>query len=499
MMDKKFLIDNVILPIEAKGGKAYFVGGCVRDEQIGLEPNDYDIVTDLTPSQLHNVFSKFSNVSTNAEQFGVTMPLIKNEEIEIATFRKDLTKGRHPQISLEASIEEDAARRDFTINALYEDKDGNILDPTGFGLSDIKKNTLRFVGNARDRLSEDPLRAYRFMRFASKGFDSAYSVKELMELGKGIDYSGVSKERKLKEIKKIFSSKYFLPNSYVYAIGLYLGIFEDIGLKEIFANMSNVAQSFQWHAEGCVVENEKGEMIKGETVKDFSKVKPVFQGSVYDHTCRVWEKMNLELFHSDKEYTEEKRFILTLSAILHDIGKTCWKEMKENTWKWGENTWSEKVPKVATHDVLGAPMAEEFCKKLGLSNIETETVKAVVRQHMNAHRLSSHKRKFDILEFVHQPHFEEIMLVSKADDLGSISTIPNDYPGYENIIKDPRVVECINTEMPKPVLTGNDLIERGLKPSSLFKKMLHVAYRHQYEYGETDKNKLFNFVKNIKE
>jgi hypothetical protein len=49
------------------------------------------------------------------------------------------------------------------------------------------------------------------------------------------------------------------------------------------------------------------------------------------------------------------------------------------------------------------------------------------------------------------------------------------------------------------VLTGNDLIERGLKPSSLFKKMLHVAYRHQYEYGETDKNKLFNFVKNIKE
>ena len=109
-MDKKDLIELVIKPIEAKGGKAYFVGGCVRDALLNKEPNDYDITTNFTPARLHTVFKKFSNVSTNAENFGVTMPIINGEEIEIATFRKDLTKGRHPEVSLEASIEEDASR-----------------------------------------------------------------------------------------------------------------------------------------------------------------------------------------------------------------------------------------------------------------------------------------------------------------------------------------------------------------------------------------------------
>jgi hypothetical protein len=91
------------------------------------------------------------------------------------------------------------------------------------------------------------------------------------------------------------------------------------------------------------------------------------------------------------------------------------------------------------------------------------------------------------------------MLVSKADDLGSISTVYNDMPSYDEIMNDPRVKECINTPMPKPILTGDILIEHGLKPSPLFKKMLRVAYRHQYEIGETDKERLFNFIKNIKE
>ena len=75
----------------------------------------------------------------------------------------------------------------------------------------------------------------------------------------------------------------------------------------------------------------------------------------------------------------------------------------------------------------------------------------------------------------------------------------NDFSDYDKIMSDPRVIECINTPMPKPILTGDDLIAGGLKPNPLFKKMLRVAYRHQYEDNEIDKKRLFNCVKNIKE
>ena len=171
-MDKQDIKDLVMRPIIDKGFDIYFVGGCVRDKLLGQEPHDYDLVTNAKPEDLHQVFSQFSNVSKNSEQFGVTIPLIKKgdqiEEVEIATFRKDITEGRHPEVSLDASINEDASRRDFTINALYEDIDGNVLDPTGFGKEDIKNKIIRFVGHADDRIREDPLRALRLIRFVSK-------------------------------------------------------------------------------------------------------------------------------------------------------------------------------------------------------------------------------------------------------------------------------------------------------------------------------------------
>lgn len=172
-MTKQDIRNLVMAPIKWAGFDVYFVGGCVRDKLLGKTPHDYDLVTNAKPEDLHKIFSKFSNVSSNSEAFGVTMPLVgysddQLEEIEIATFRRDVTSGRHPEVSLDASIEQDAGRRDFTINALYESMDGEVLDPTGYGLYDIEHKILRFVGNADDRIAEDPLRALRLIRFESK-------------------------------------------------------------------------------------------------------------------------------------------------------------------------------------------------------------------------------------------------------------------------------------------------------------------------------------------
>lgn len=109
-------------------------------------------------------------------------------EVEIATFRKDVSKGRHPEVSLEATLEEDASRRDFRINAMYEDKDGNIVDPFN-GQKDIEQKALHFVGDPKERLEEDPLRAFRFVRFLAKtGFTAAYDTEEIKRACEGLDF-----------------------------------------------------------------------------------------------------------------------------------------------------------------------------------------------------------------------------------------------------------------------------------------------------------------------
>lgn len=165
-------------PVMEAGFEIYFVGGCVRDSLLGKEPHDYDLTTNASPEDLHKIFRRFSNVSANSEAFGVTIPLITDkdgntEEVEIATFRRDTSLGRRPTVALTGvSIVEDAARRDFTINALYEGITGNCEDPTGKGLDDIRKGIIRFCGRAQDRIDEDPLRVLRLIRFVSKlGFE----------------------------------------------------------------------------------------------------------------------------------------------------------------------------------------------------------------------------------------------------------------------------------------------------------------------------------------
>ena len=506
---KQELINKVLLPIEEAGFKVFFVGGCVRDKLLGLEPHDFDITTDAKPEQLHHIFSKFSNVSKNSERFGITMPLVeingKIEEIEIASFRKDLSKGRHPDVNLDVSIEEDASRRDFTINALYEDKNGKIIDPSGFGLNDIKTYTLRFIGDPKERLSEDPLRAFRFVRFlAQKGFSNPYTSPEMVKMSSGIDFSGVSKERKLKELKQIFAGRFFTHDSVAFQAGIDLKVWEDIGLQQIFDEMDTIEQSWKWHAEGAIFLNPEGKEEWIWEQKDFRGYTPIEHGTVLAHTLNVWKEMNKILYHNTAieitkvNFDEEKRFLLTLAAILHDIGKTKPIGFKTNTFQWGDKTYEEEVPKVSTHDIIGVPLAEKFCKDLCLSNDEIKFITTLVGQHMNAHKFADTKHKFKILEFVHQPLFKEIMLLAQADDRGSIETVVNDVNSPEKNLSLPIVVECMNTVMPNPVLTGNDLISFGEKPNSLFKKKLEVAYRVQIEQNINNKKLLYSIVKNIK-
>lgn len=147
----------------------YLVGGCVRDSFLGGDIKDYDIVTDVHMDISAPMFEKNGwKVKECGEAFLVLNISKDGEQYEIANFRKDgvYLDGRRPTEVEVGTIQEDAMRRDFTINALYENPiTGQILDPTGRGLSDIKNKVLRFIGNPKERIQEDALRVFRFYRF----------------------------------------------------------------------------------------------------------------------------------------------------------------------------------------------------------------------------------------------------------------------------------------------------------------------------------------------
>lgn len=516
---KKYLIEKILKPIEAAGFKAYFVGGCVRDEIMGKEPHDFDICTNATPEQLHTIFDKFSNVSKNAEQFGVTMALIPTPvqaddltqtymEVEIATFRKDETKGRHPVIGFTTDLVEDASRRDFRINAMYEDKDGNIIDPFD-GQKDIEQKALRFVGDPKDRLSEDPLRAFRFVRFLAKtGFTAAYGTEEIKKACEGLDFSEVSKERMLKEFKQILAGEFFNYRSEAFHFAYCTRVFEVVGLLDIFDKMDLIEQAWRWHSEGAIFEdaNHKSFMVDKRNM-DLHGCKPIDHGSVLMHTFLTLDAMH-EIIWGDENIPElkmdfkdeELRFLLVLGALLHDIGK-CYcshQGIKHHEWEFEGEKYEEDIPKVSDHPQTGLAPAEEFCRNLKMSNDEIHFICSIVAHHMDAHELSAKKHFHDILEFVHHPKFKEIMLIALADEKGGVKIAGFDPRGcVAEIMKDERVIKAMSMDIPEPVLTGNDLIEFGRKPGPLFRKMLDVAHAIQIDQGITDKKMLYRMVKNV--
>lgn len=148
------------------GHQALFVGGCVRNALLGAAVGDIDIATDATPDRVTELATKagLKAVPTGFDHGTVTV-VAAGRPYEVTTFRKDVqTDGRHAIVAFSSQITEDAARRDFTMNALYALPDGTVIDPLG-GLSDLQARRLRFVGDADQRIHEDYLRILRFFRF----------------------------------------------------------------------------------------------------------------------------------------------------------------------------------------------------------------------------------------------------------------------------------------------------------------------------------------------
>src|SRR5687768_2488329 len=157
----------VVRRLRDAGHVAYFAGGCVRDALLGLEPKDYDVATDAPPDRVRELFPRTQAVGA---AFGVILVRQGRSQIEVATFRKDLAyaDGRRPEGVVFSTAEEDAKRRDFTINGMFFDPiEEKVIDYVG-GQRDAVDRVLRAIGLADERFAEDHLRLLRAIRFAAR-------------------------------------------------------------------------------------------------------------------------------------------------------------------------------------------------------------------------------------------------------------------------------------------------------------------------------------------
>jgi poly(A) polymerase len=195
---------EIVQELRGAGHRAYFAGGWVRDYLLGIKSQDIDIATDADPDEIVSIFPEHVLVGA---QFGVVLVLYKDFQFEVATFRKDLAyeDGRKPsEVSLKSSPEEDALRRDFTINGMFFDPvTETVYDFVG-GKADLEKKVIRTIGKPEERFSEDRLRMIRAVRFAFRfGFSLDEDTKRAIRELSATLLPAVSMERIWQELNKM--------------------------------------------------------------------------------------------------------------------------------------------------------------------------------------------------------------------------------------------------------------------------------------------------------
>lgn len=193
------------------GHGAWFVGGCVRNALLGAGATDVDIASDATPQQVTALAGDAGlRVVPTGIDHGTVTVLVSGRPFEVTTLRRDLaTDGRHAVVAFGTSLAMDAARRDFTMNALYATADGTVLDPLDQGLADLRAGRVRFIGDAGARIAEDYLRILRFFRFHAWYGDPAGGIdpEGLAACANALDgIAGLSRERVGAEMRKLLAA-----------------------------------------------------------------------------------------------------------------------------------------------------------------------------------------------------------------------------------------------------------------------------------------------------
>jgi poly(A) polymerase len=312
----------VLRRLRENGHEAYFAGGCVRDLLLGLEPKDYDVVTDAPPQRVRDLFTHTQAVGA---AFGVILVRHGKSVVEVATLRSDgsYLDGRRPSEVRFTTAKEDAQRRDFTINGLFLDPlDGDrVIDYVG-GQEDLASRTLRAIGDAGARFGEDHLRLLRAVRFAARfGLEIAPATAMAIEQRAGL-LKGISPERIADELRLMLSPptrsaawQLLWKFKLIHVVMRFLPLEEDVKLnpsKSIFlANAPGAEISFGSALAAGVLDVE----LHGGA----DAIKAVERKNVN----RIAKAVDKALKLSNVEFDEMEQALLGLAMVLGDVPKVA--------------------------------------------------------------------------------------------------------------------------------------------------------------------------------
>ena len=224
-----------------------FVGGCIRKILNNEQVDDIDLATNLEPNEICEVLKNNQiNFYETGIEHGTITAVIDDKKFEITSLREDiLTDGRHAKVKFSKDWKKDASRRDFTINSIYSDREGNIFDPFN-GRQDLKKGFVNFIGDGEKRIKEDYLRILRYLRFFLSYSKKKHDPETLKKIKRNIEgISRLSKERLLEELKKILNPKILIKISKdKQTLDLIKIVFPELKYIENFSKINSQALNF---------------------------------------------------------------------------------------------------------------------------------------------------------------------------------------------------------------------------------------------------------------
>jgi poly(A) polymerase len=417
-MDQGAVATDLVRRLRAAGFETYLAGGCVRDRLLGRVPGDYDVATAAPPEVVRKLFSR--TVAVGA-QFGVILVLEGDAQFEVATFRSDdaYVDGRRPSGVRFATAAEDAERRDFTINALFQDPmTGEVIDFVG-GRDDLTAGIIRAIGSPADRIKEDRLRMLRAVRFAARfGFTIEPATLAAIRVA-APSVTDMAAERIGDEIVKMLTEGRARRSfELLDATGLLTVVLPEVGA------LQGVEQSPDFHPEG----------------------------DVWIHTLGLLEALPAGAAET-----------LALGCLLHDVAKPTCAGRRED----GRITFYG-------HTEVGAATAVEIVQRLRRSRDTWERVDYLVRNHLRlvqapAMRLSTLKR------MLAEPGFDELLALARFD----ASASNGDLQFVEFCER--RREELRETVKPPRLLGGDDLVALGYRPGRRLGDILRALETAQLE------------------
>ena len=411
---------DVVARLQRAGHTAYFAGGSVRDQLLGIEAKDYDIATSATAEEVQDIFAG-RVTDLVGKSFGVVRVREGEEFFEVAMFRQDgaYMDGRHPTTVTPASAEEDAQRRDFTVNGMFFDPIAEkLIDYVG-GKADLDAGILRAIGEPEKRFAEDHLRLLRAVRFAARfKFKIEAKTWEAIQAGAAMIRT-VSAERVRDELNRIFTvAKPEVGLDLLDQSGLLVHVLPDI------AALHGVEQPPQFHPEG----------------------------DVFEHT-----RLMLTM-------VKEPDLELALAILFHDVGKKPTAKVDEN----GRIRFNE-------HESVGAEMAETIMTGLRYDNKTIANVKELVRHHMQFKDVP-HMRPHTLKKMMQRPTFIKELELHRIDCSSSHGDLRHwDYLKEVLATTPP---EQIN---PPALINGHDLQKLGVLPGKQLGRILDAVKNAQLD------------------